>query len=474
MKILKLFLRFTINSLAICLLGTTCNANTLATTVTAQDSTETPAAAITLSPQADTFYVSTSGNDGNSGDSTHPWKTIQHAVGSVDPGDTIVVLGGTYAGARIENSGSADAWITLKADLDSVVIINQPGPNNKHQSNLEIETWEGSLSVAYWIIEGLEVTGAPNWGIDSRGSEDIKNHHITIRNNRVHHNGISSTSTGIFAAFTDHILVEGNESYNNGEHGIYINNSSDYFTIRGNRLYQNANCGVHLNGDLSMGGDGTLSYGMVENNTIFDNGTGGGAGINMDGVADSVVRNNLLYNNHATGIAIYQIDGAVCSQNNLFLHNTVHMPTDGRWAVLVSNPACTGNQLFNNIFISEHSYRGSINLANGAPATFTSDYNVVMGRFTTDDGETILNLSQWQALDFDLHSFVATASALFVDSTLGNYLLHTNSPAINAASNQNVPNDLRGYPRPCQNGYDIGAYEHCPNAGFIYLPITLR
>ena len=133
--------------------------------------------------------------------------------------------------------------------------------------------------------------------------------------------------------------------------------------------------------------------------------------------------------------------------------------------LLISDPACTGNQVFNNILISEHSYRGSINLAAGAPASFSSDYNVVMSRFSTDDGDTVLSLSQWQALGFELHSLIADAGALFVDSTAGNYLLRPDSPAIDAASNQNVANDLRGYPRPCQNGYDIGAYEDCPISG---------
>ena len=371
------------------------------------------------------------------------------------------MLSGTYLGARIERSGTALGWITLKAAPGAVVVINAPGAGNKHQSNLEVETWEGEGTVAYWVIEGLEVANAPSWGIDIRGNDTAKTHHITVRGNRVHDNGLASGRTGIFAAFTDDVLVEGNVSYHNGEHGVYINNSSDRFTVRGNQLYDNANCGLHLNGDASMGGDGILSDGLIENNIIHDNGVGGGAAINMDGVTDTLVRNNLLYNNHATGIAIYQIDGAVCSQRNRFLHNTIQMSADGRWAVLISDPTCVDNELYNNIFLSDHSYRGAIDLPAASVSGFLSDYNVVVDRFTTDDGDTVISLGEWQALGYDLHSFIATPADLFVNPAAADYHLKAGSPAIDAAPLQaDAPYDMREILRPTGSAADMGTYEY--------------
>ena len=44
-----------------------------------------------------------------------------------------------------------------------------------------------------------------------------------------------------------------------------------------------------MNGDESQGGDGMISGALVERNVIYGNGVGGGSGINMDGVTDSVV-----------------------------------------------------------------------------------------------------------------------------------------------------------------------------------------
>jgi aldehyde:ferredoxin oxidoreductase len=49
---------------------------------------------------------------------------------------------------------------------------------------------------------------------------------------------------------------------------------------------------------------------VIENNTVYSNGTAGGSAINLDGVQSSVVRNNLLYDNHASGVSLYKIDGA--------------------------------------------------------------------------------------------------------------------------------------------------------------------
>jgi parallel beta-helix repeat protein len=368
---------------------------------------------------------------------------------------------GNYEGLRIERSGTDGAWITLQAAPGARVVIDAPGPNNRHESNIEVETWEGDGVVAYWIIEGLAVTNAPAGGIDLRGSAEAKAHHFVVRHTRVHHNGLDEGRTGIFAAFVDDLLVEDNESYSNGEHGLYINNSSDRFTVRGNRLHDNPGCGLHLNGDVEQGGDGILSDGMVEGNIIHSNGAEGGAAINMDGVVDTIVRNNLLYDNHASGIALYQEDGAVCSQNNQVLHNTVLMPDDGRWAVIVGHADCTGNAILNNILYSEHSYRGSINLPARRVKGLVSDYNLVVDRFTIDDSESVISLAEWQALGHDAHSTLSSAAGLFVDPASHDYHLRPGSLAIDAGADQpETTDDLEGHPRPAGAGWDAGAFEY--------------
>ena len=43
------------------------------------------------------YYVAMGGSDGADGGEATPWRTIQHAVDTIQPGDTIWVQAGTYA-----------------------------------------------------------------------------------------------------------------------------------------------------------------------------------------------------------------------------------------------------------------------------------------------------------------------------------------------------------------------------------------
>ncbi|HKV38703.1 MAG TPA: right-handed parallel beta-helix repeat-containing protein, partial [Blastocatellia bacterium] len=281
---------------------------------------------------AATFHVSTSGADSNPGTVAEPWASLQHAVDTIQPGDTILIESGTYPGCRIGNSGLATAVCTLKASSGAQVLVNAPGPGNKHASNIEIENFDAT--VQYWVIDGLESAGSPKYGIDIRGTD-----HITVRNCFVH----GSAATGIFMAFCDHPLIESNESSLNAEHGIYDSNSGDFPVIRGNKIHDNRNAGIHINGDQNFTpGDGIISFALVEQNIIYENGIGGASGINCDGVSDSIIRNNLLYNNHASGISLYATDGAEGSSRDKVYNNTIVMASGARWCVNI--PASDNGQ----------------------------------------------------------------------------------------------------------------------------------
>jgi hypothetical protein len=408
-----------------------------------------------------TYYVDQTGSDiTGDGSLLHPWGSIVHAASQLNAGDTVLINPGTYAGGvHVNTSGTPADPITFQANGAGVIIEGSGGERDAFY----IEEAD------YVVVDGLTIRHATRAGVRISLSD-----HITVRNCTLADNG----TWGLFTDFSDYTTVENCESYGAmDEHGIYISNSSDFPTIRSNWLHHNHGCGLHMNGDISMGGDGIISYGLVEGNIIYENGLGGGSGINMDGVTHTMVRNNLLYANHAGGITIYQIDGGSGSHDNKVLNNTIIMAADGRWAINIPNSADTNNQVLNNIAYAAHSWRGSISIASPTLPGFVSDYNVVMDRFSTDDGNTRISLSAWQALGYDIHSIIATPVQLFVNSAISDYHLASNSPAVDhGLLLLQVPKDLEGNPRPGSGAYDIGAYEliqAVSNSYFQYLPTVM-
>lgn len=408
---------------------------------------------------ASTYYVSPTGSDSNAGSQAKPWASLQHAVDAVQPGDTIIVESGTYAGCRIGNSGTAAAVCTLKADSGVHVVVNSAGSANKHNSNIEIENFDGTIQ--YWVIDGIESTNSGRYGIDIRDTD-----HVTVQNCYVH----NSALTGIFLAFSYYPLIQNNESAFNGEHGIYQSNSGDNPTIRGNKLHNNASAGLHMNGDRNFTpGDGIISFALVEKNIIYENGTSGASGINCDGVSDSIIRNNLLYNNHASGISLYATDGAEGSSRNKVFNNTIVMAAGSRWCINIpasdeGQPNPTGNQIENNILYTPVANHGSVLIYQNSVPGFVSDYNATIGRFSTDSGDSVLSLQAWQALGYDQHSIVAQPADLFINVGANDYHLKKDSTAVGGGiALADVTDDLDGNPRPSGGHYSIGAYEELTN-----------
>jgi parallel beta-helix repeat protein len=390
-----------------------------------------------------TFYVAAGGNDQAAGTESAPWRTLQHAANTVRAGDLVIVRPGRYAGFDLRTSGTSANPIEFKAEPGAVVDVPNPVTPN-HGINLEGASWI--------VIEGFDVTGMPRAGIRA-----VLDHHVTIRGNRMDGNGY----WGFLSGFSDDLLIENNEaSRSQVEHGIYVSNSGDRPVIRRNHVWGNRANGIHMNGDVSLGGDGIISGALVEANVIHDNGTAGGSAINGDGVQESRFQNNLVYGNHAGGISLYRIDGGGASTNNVVAHNTIVQAADGRWAVNITNGA-TGNTVLDNILYNAHSFRGSITVSADSLPGLVSDYNVVMDRFSTDDGNTRITLAQWRmSTGQDLHSIVAVPASLFVNPAANDYHLSATSPALDAGlALGEITQDLEGVPRPSGPAADIGAYE---------------
>jgi len=320
------------------------------------------------------------------------------------------------------------------------------------------------------VIDGFKIINQPRAGIRAAVSD-----HVTIKNNLCTQN----YRWGIFTGFTNDIIIENNIcSLSEAEHGIYVSNSGDRPIVRFNECFENNRCGIQLNADESQGGDGIITNAVIEGNILHDNGSGGGAAINLDGVQQSVIFNNLIYNNHASGIALFRIDGAEGSKNNNVFNNTIINPSDSRWNILANNGS-SGNVVYNNILINHHSFRGSISIDESSFENFISDYNLLENRLSTDDGNSNINLAVWQSLGYDLNSqIVLSEENIFSDYNNNDYHLKSGSqPADMGTSlvSQIVLKDLENNSRPQGNGFDIGAYEFTSlSTGLKDLDIILK
>src|SRR5580765_8935080 len=62
------------------------------------------------------YYVSASGADNTAGSAASPFRTLNHALGLVVPGDTVILRGGSYyEQVSFPKSGLAGKNITVKA-----------------------------------------------------------------------------------------------------------------------------------------------------------------------------------------------------------------------------------------------------------------------------------------------------------------------------------------------------------------------
>lgn len=406
------------------------------------------------------YFVSVNGNNANAGTSEAlAWKTLQYAAGKVIAGDVVTVLPGNYAGFYLTKDGTANARITFRAKDSTLgpnpdVVIDQNNGTTLDRINLE--------GASYVTIEGFTVIGTGDPATNRACIRSVLAQFVTIRNNRCDLGG----RWGIFTGFVDDLWIERNETSRSAdEHGIYVSNSGDRPVIRDNVSWGNHSNGIHMNGDLSQGGDGVISNAVVERNVIYENGNGnpifgapGGSGINCDGVRDSVIRNNLLYSNHKSGISLYRIDGGDGSKNNLVVNNTVWNAADARWCLNIQDGS-TGNHVRNNILFNDHPTRGAIDISVDSLPGFVSNHNVVKDKFGI--GGAFLTFAQWKAqTGQDANSTVSTPTATFANAAIDDLNLSPTSPARDTGTaTEAASDDVRGKPRPYGAGFDRGAYE---------------
>jgi len=367
------------------------------------------------------IHVAPTGSDANgNGSATLPYREIRKSLDHIKPGDTILVADGRYLGFTVLNlKATKEKPVTLKAQGQKAEIL----PTSDRRDNRDTIYIDGC---SYVVIDGFHSFHANRAAVRLEAGE-----HITVRNCVFGNN----ERWGIFTGHCDDLLIENNECFGSvKEHGIYTGNSGDRPVIRGNRVHDNAGCGIHMNADLSCGGDGIISGACVEDNIIYGNCRKGGGGINMDGVQDSLIQNNLLFNNHATGITCFRGNGAAGPGGLRIFHNTIVMASDARYA-LQFGQTVRGNTVRNNILYNMNPARGGLAYFDAAAdiPNVDSAYNIFSKEapmIAVNDWKTRYTLSQWQAMGHEKHSFVCSQADLFFNAVANDYSPAKGSPAI--------------------------------------------
>ena len=191
----------------------------------------------------------------------NPGESIQTAVNTADPGDTIIVRDGTYT----ENV-NVNKHLTIKSENGSDVTIVQAKNSNDeifkvtaNYVNISGFTVIGAIGHIYWpagiyLYDSCNSTIAnnnvSNNGIGIRllctNNNTISNNNVSNNkygisheggsNNVIANNSVSNNEYGMFVRSSNNIIANNNVS--NNRYGIHIYNSC-YITLRGNQLSNN-------------------------------------------------------------------------------------------------------------------------------------------------------------------------------------------------------------------------------------------
>jgi hypothetical protein len=451
---------------------------------------------INISCFATNYYVSENGSDGNNGTSVvTAFKNIQRAANVVNPGDSVLVLNGTYEApcsdcevVIITRSGTAAQPIVFINYQNQKPLIRATGWNGIYlkdgASYIEINGFKikGNFSL-YSIEEAKRQNGScesnnPNGltearfntnGIyaDGRPSRSTGHpHHLKFLNNEIFDCG----GGGIGTTQADYIVVKNNIIYNNCQHTLYGSSAITNYTswnqdentteykmiIVNNKCYNNI-LNVKWIGFNPAVRECKISDG---NGIIIDDGrctqTRFNAG-NVDALppykGKTLITNNVCYNNGGTGIISFSSDN-VDIINNTVYHNQRSPSIKGGDIFALD---CENVRVFNNIIQTNPNNLDIDNNKKPITSKFNTtnvvfDYNLIFGGNgnNIDDSNSIKNVIPQ-----------------FVNVALGNFKLRTTSP-INAAIDKGnntivIYRDADGNARPQGNAIDIGAYETATN-----------
>lgn len=422
---------------------------------------------------AETYHVSTAGNDSQNGTAEFPYATFNKANTMLSEGDSLLVFGGTYSERmRITQNGSAENPIMIQpAEGESVIIdvdfsedncVSIEG-NYIHIRNFEVRNSNGTgvdlggqyIEARNFIVHECETHGTyadgqhilieghtiyhtnlenenRNWsnGWGSALKVRVGGDDITIRRNTVFHN----YGEGIAATRGTNILIQENRVYDNFAVNIYVDNSynvvveRNFVTCTGTSGYEYLDgsrpTGIAIAEEEYAGWGAQLENIMVRNNIVAwceRSLVYWGCDLNgVGGMKDVTIVHNTFWGSMNTAVSIsYE---PYKTENSVIANNIIQQPDD--------KPAWiedrTGLDMHHNFWVD------------GPPESWTNASG-----------------------DNDLSGDILLAGTPSYDSH--SYKLSESSPARDAAdASFNVEDDFEGKQRTSAQspGKDIGAFEY--------------
>jgi hypothetical protein len=275
-------------------------------------------------------FVSTEGNDSNPGSSDQAFRHLSKAASIAVAGDTVIVKDGVYdnEGAvapkyvvSLYNSGTPAQPITFIAEhrggatLDGMNTVTDGSICDGAAAYFDI------ANSSYIIIEGFVITRACDEGIHN----NAKAHHITIRQNEIHHianrfiiDQYGREAIGCPAAGHD-VIIDGNFIHDIGrtninfttslDHGLYM--SCSFLTITNNVFYnQQSGWDIQL-------ADSANNVVIANNTFASHNPKQDGQIMLWNGHINVAIRNNIFFYPPRYAVVTYteQIDKCIIESN---------------------------------------------------------------------------------------------------------------------------------------------------------------
>ncbi len=283
------------------------------------------------------YVVAPNGNDGGPGTEAQPWRSLNTALGRLQPGSILLVRGGEYTGPFFVSNKQATA---------AAPILVASYPNERPV--LHAGEWQG-LSVqnsSHVIVRGFEVVGRSGSarGRDS-GLESVRSHHVKFEGNVIRDFG----GGGINVIHSNHVSVDFNHIYNtslwaeNQMSAISLwqmsnigggNNADGYSNyIRNNFVHHNENrVGARTDGNcIILDSNDDVGYSaatMISDNMCWAN---GGRGIHVFRASNASVINNTLIGN-LRNVSSSEGELSALYANNVLFRNNLVQPGRGGWS----------------------------------------------------------------------------------------------------------------------------------------------